>query len=489
MKKRLFRVVIAAMLCHPLVGGATVLYVHPDSSLNSIQVALDSCDANDTVLVAPGIYCENIIWPYVQGINLLSEFGPDTTIIDGNKDGSVIYMSLMAEDSATLISGFTLRNGDAWLGGGIHTLGGRPMITGNIITENKAQWPPEDGIPLSDREYPVRHLIRENELSRPGPPPQGGGIYTEWSSAVIANNVISDNYALQNGGGVACFCDAANISPLIEDNTITNNTAHTGGGVYIDCPFTMTVVRENIISDNTANRGGGIACYYVFLPLLRITRNLVTENTADSAGGGIWCYLASQPIIDSCAISGNIGDGIYSDYYSSPLIFHNNITDNVGFGVRNDDPAELVIAEDNWWGDATGPYHPTTNPGGMGDMVSDYVDYDPWLTFPGVGELAPQAAPVLALQAYPNPFGETVYIRYSIPEIDSRPKTAVSMKIYDAAGRLIKSFDPVSSIKNQESAVIWNGTDGSGRRLPRGVYFVKFEVGDYTETAKIILLR
>jgi len=307
---------------------------------------------------------------------------------------------------------------------------------------------------------------------------------------VITDNVISDNYAQQNGGGVACFCDAANISPLVANNTITSNTAQTGGGVYIDCPFTMTVVRENIISNNTADCGGGIACYYVFMPLLTITRNLITGNTADSAGGGIWCYLASSPIIDSCIISDNVGDGIYSDYYSSPLITHNNITDNLGFGVRNDDPAELVVAENNWWGDATGPYHPTTNPGGTGDTVSDYVDYDPWMTLPGAGDLALRTPPGSILQIYPNPFSNAVNIRYSIPGgVDSRQKAVVSMKIYDSAGRLVRSFNPESSIQNQESAVFWNGTDGSGRKLPSGVYFAKLEAGEYTETVKLILLK
>ena len=37
-------------------------------------------------------------------------------------------------------------------------------------------------------------------------------------------------------------------------------------------------------------------------------------------------------------------------------------------------------AENNYWGDPSGPYHPTTNPNGKGDAVSDYVDYDPWLS-------------------------------------------------------------------------------------------------------------
>ncbi|MBN2391608.1 MAG: hypothetical protein JXR84_12860 [Anaerolineae bacterium] len=39
-----------------------------------------------------------------------------------------------------------------------------------------------------------------------------------------------------------------------------------------------------------------------------------------------------------------------------------------------------VSPEHTWWGDATGPYHPIINPGGIGNQVSDNVDFIPWLS-------------------------------------------------------------------------------------------------------------
>ncbi|UCG29578.1 MAG: right-handed parallel beta-helix repeat-containing protein [candidate division WOR-3 bacterium] len=486
MKKCMLRMTLLGMLCLFSIGSAEILYVHPDSSLNSIQVALDSCFAYDTVLAGPGIYYENIIWPYVQGINLLSEFGADTTIIDGGKESGVIHLSLMPEDSVTLIKGFTIRNGDAWQGGGIYSVGGRPRITGNIITDNTSQWQSRKSHLSAGYEYRDAHTRSSPERSKNGPPPQGGGIYTEWSSAVIINNVISGNISHQ-GGGVACFCDAANISPLIMNNTITANTAHAGGGVYIDCPFTMTVVRENMISDNTANFGGGFGCYYVINPLLRITDNTITGNSADSAGGGIWCYLASRPIIDSNTVSGNTGDGIYIGYNSSPLVTYNNIVDNVGLALVNDDADELIMAENNWWGDASGPYHPMTNPGGMGDTVSDYVDYDPWMTLPGTGEHLLQSQSMSILQIHPNPFSDIVSIRYLVLDTGCLVKNP-TLKIYDVGGRIVNDFGHLSDI-GYPSSMKWYGTDSNGKQLPGGVYFLKLKVGKYSETAKIVLLR
>jgi hypothetical protein len=38
----------------------------------------------------------------------------------------------------------------------------------------------------------------------------------------------------------------------------------------------------------------------------------------------------------------------------------------------------VIRAEENWWGDESGPYHPRLNAAGKGDEVSDNVDFRPW---------------------------------------------------------------------------------------------------------------
>jgi hypothetical protein len=78
------------------------------------------------------------------------------------------------------------------------------------------------------------------------------------------------------------------------------------------------------------------------------------------------------------ARSGN--DGIKLDG-GAPTIEFNTIMDNNAFGLQNIDDTVTAVAECNYWGDETGPTH-ASNPGGLGDEVSDYVDFDPWLTSP-----------------------------------------------------------------------------------------------------------
>jgi hypothetical protein len=330
-KCSVLRCLVATILFLFGTANAFIWYVHPDSTLNSIQDALNMCTVGDTVLVGPGTYNENIIWPYVQGIDLRSEYGPDTTIIDGTSSANVIRLPYV--DTNTVIDGFTICNGNStmWLGGGIAC--------------------------------------------------------NSSASPCISRNIILNNYA-PSGGGIACTQGGA--APIIRDNIITGNTASDwGGGIYCRRSTSSLLISQNNIVGNHANYGGGgIACMEGDLTLIS---NIISNNN----GGGIFCGWWSSPSIDSCTIAGNNGDGIHCEYYdSSPAIHHCNINGNTGFGVRNMTGSVTVNAEDNWWGDVSGPYHPTLNPGGLGDSVSDYVDFEPWLTTPVGVEERPIVEPV-----------------------------------------------------------------------------------------------
>ncbi|MEO0102003.1 MAG: hypothetical protein ABIK84_06330, partial [candidate division WOR-3 bacterium] len=113
----------------------------PGDSL-TIQSGLNGALSGDTVLVAPGIYYENILWPNRDGVVLLSEGGPEVTIINGNDTARVITMNAMVYTPATVIRGFTITNGRVsglyGYGGGIFCRGSATFfenrIVGNTVT-------------------------------------------------------------------------------------------------------------------------------------------------------------------------------------------------------------------------------------------------------------------------------------------------------------------------------------------------------------------
>jgi hypothetical protein len=105
-----------------------------------------------------------------------------------------------------------------------------------------------------------------------------------------------------------------------------------------------------------------------------------------------------------------------------------------------------------------------------------------------VQEYASQQAHPQYLEVRPNPFTNTTRIRYLTMDPGSSMQDR-GLSIYDATGRLVRSFYPASSIQDQESVVVWDGSDDKGRKVAPGVYFVVVGTGDSDIGTKIILVR
>jgi len=443
-------------------GYGNIWYIHPDSTLNTIQAGLDSCANNDTVLVAPGTYFENIIWPNTQGIDLVGECGRDTTIIDGSDVAEVIIMDV-GLDSTTVIKGFTITHGDATYAGGINcSSNSSPSIVNNIITENNAAI---GGGIHCDQSTP---FITDNIISN-NTAPDGAGIYCSYlGDAIITNNIITGNINnVAIGGGILVI----QSSPLISYNTITMNTAIEGGGIF--CGTTTgyasaPTIINNTISNNTANEGAGIHC----------------------------AILGCSPTIDSCIISNNNGDGIFSRDLADPVIHYCNIMGNTGYGVINTDSTLTIDATNNWWGNPSGPggFGP-----GTGDSVSQYVDYIPWLTNP-VGIKATENRKLeirdIKLTISPNPFTKEVKIKMQIPEVRKMENRnfpisqfPIYLCVYNLSGRVVRSFSLLSLHSSLFSSVSWNGRNDRGEEAPGGIYFLKLKTDKYILTKKLLLIR
>jgi hypothetical protein len=71
----------------------------------------------------------------------------------------------------------------------------------------------------------------------------------------------------------------------------------------------------------------------------------------------------------------------------------NRITDTGTWGIDSFNNEEMKInATLNWWGDPSGPYCAYENPVGLGDNVTSYVDFEPWLPFAKIQEIGPNPA-------------------------------------------------------------------------------------------------
>jgi hypothetical protein len=434
----LFVVVGLAVLGCPT--SARVLYVHPDSTLNSIQDALDSCATNDVVLVGPGTYHEHITWPATQGIDLVSEWGPGMTTIDGDSTGGVIFIN-GAFDTTTVIRGFTITGGLSTAGAGIYCgFGAAVTIAGNVVAGNTA-----------------------TDVC--------GGIGCLQASAVIVGNTVVDNFAQNTTGGIGV---AVNCAVRIGYNTVARNLcADGGGGIGAGDGSTCDII-GNVVVLNEARIAAGIGARDYQGSIIG---NTIALNVADDWAGGFGCRSAGAATfkhdiivdnvsqaggglgirhmtvsMDSCVIEDN-GCGMLCDSGATVSVRHTSICGN-GVGVEVLDSAILVDAEYNWWGDSTGPHHPTLNPLGLGDTVSDYVDFDPWLEDP-LGLHAPRILASPRRMAIP-----ATIIRGVLLLEGERMDGEGGAGLLDITGRRVMGLQP--------------GTNDI-RHLSPGVYFVRPE--------------
>jgi len=91
---------------------------------------------------------------------------------------------------------------------------------------------------------------------------------------------------------------------------------------------------------------------------------------------------------------------------------------------------------------------------------------------------------VLLEQNVPNPFNPVTTIGYYLPS-----RSRVCMRIYDIAGRLIKTLVEIDNQETGHHEVVWQGDDGSGKQMPSGIYIYSLIAGTTVETKRMMLIR
>jgi parallel beta-helix repeat protein len=196
----------------------------------TIQAAIVSASAGDTIEVSAGTYTENINF---NGKNIsVIGAGPDLSIIDGGGSGSVVTCD-GGETSMTVLDGFTITNGSATYGGGMNNDSSNPTVTNCTFSGNTAD-------------------------------DDGGGMYNnDSSSPTVTNCTFSGNTANNDGGGMY---NNDSSSPMVTNCTFSGNTANDdGGGMYNYASSSPTVT--NCIfwtnsPDEIYNIGGAPAVNY-----------------------------------------------------------------------------------------------------------------------------------------------------------------------------------------------------------------------------------
>ncbi|MBC8527622.1 MAG: T9SS type A sorting domain-containing protein [Candidatus Cloacimonetes bacterium] len=217
-------------------------------------------------------------------------------------------------------------------------------------------------------------------------------------------------------------------------------------------------------------------------------------------------------------------DGVpqYQDYIEHPILFMSCSNDN---GEHWTEPIEItdiytppfdeqitvypyicdqIVDLEDGWGQVymyyldDNEYGPSFCPGIPPMDISGQITYCSFrINFAdimAVDKEKEMPSPEILLYNYPNPFGTSTTIYFSLATnkhefipLDSKHLTGQArINIYNIKGELIKQL----SILNIKSSVDWDGKDENSKPVSSGIYFYKLEVGDKViDTKKCLILR
>ncbi|HER43686.1 MAG TPA: T9SS type A sorting domain-containing protein [Candidatus Eisenbacteria bacterium] len=95
----------------------------------------------------------------------------------------------------------------------------------------------------------------------------------------------------------------------------------------------------------------------------------------------------------------------------------------------------------------------------------------------------PPSCDVVLHQNYPNPFNPATTISFDLPRA-----ARVRLCVYNVKGELVSTLID-GRMERGRGEIVWNATDGRGRRVASGVYFYRLTAGDIVRTKKMVLLK
>lgn len=299
--------------------------IHVPADYPTIQQGIEAATAYDTVLVADGLYYENINFLGKKPLMVASEFLLDgdtnhiiNTIINGSQPvdpdiGSVVTFGT-GEDTTSVLCGFTITGGTGTIeptvnmrmGGGMHIKFSGGKFLNNYIHDNAVNY--NGGIYGGGMQF-------------------GGPDVTEIPWIVLRGNRIYDNEAIStsgasDGGGFICFYNLIMENNMISGNICSGHVGGSGGGVSISAsfgPISLTI-KDNYIGYNKSITDMG-------------------TNAYAALGGGLGIYFECSGTISDNVIEFNEieapgpyyswGAGVFiQDIGSDDFIFENNIVND-----------------------------------------------------------------------------------------------------------------------------------------------------------------
>ena len=284
----------------------------PDN-FTSIQEAINNASDGDNIFVRADTYYENVV--VNKSISLIGE-NRETTIIDGNGTGSVIYVTA----DKVNVTDFTLQNGGSEFpdSGILLSNSDSSCIKQNIVMNNKF------GILLlsSSNNNLVDNIVSNNL--------HGIELYVNSNGNTLVNNIVSNNHAgiyLANSDGNTLVDNTGSdnnfgiVLGWSNDNILINNKVSNSGWTGIRI---VDDSNGNILINNTASSNlDGFELTYANDNTL--VNNIASYNRRYGIQVG---YSDNNEIISNEVLNNPYGIEVQSSS-SNNTIYHNNFINNI----------------------------------------------------------------------------------------------------------------------------------------------------------------
>jgi parallel beta-helix repeat protein len=340
--KKIFSILLALVLVVSLalVATAPVLadVIDVPGDYETIQEAIDAASDGDTIIVAAGLYNENVVIDKSltlqgaqAGVDARTRSGAETIIEPDEGTGIKI---LSATDLVVEIDGLTVQNAEHGI------TAPEPDMADDITVKNvRALNLVAFAIAMAfTMEATVEYCYVE------------GAEYGINAGALVPFDptiaYFRHNKVVNAEFGITGYLNDS----FIEDNEVRDFAA---GGVGISGQFYNTKIKNNTVTGYVEGGGISFESHYG----RDLSENVTVEgNTFTGNDLGIYVFDTQTTLT-----------GITVNF--------NNIAGNYRYGVWNQG-GETLDATRNWWGDADGP---SGRGPGDGDAVSTKVLYSPWL--------------------------------------------------------------------------------------------------------------
>ncbi len=521
---RNLRIVLVSIFVLTFSVNAEIINV--PAEFESIQAGINASENGDTVLVQPGVYVENIdfigkrITVGSMFLIELSRIFIEETVIDGNANGRVVNFRSGEQVDAVLI-GFTIRNGNFGVGGGICCSSSNPTLSNLIVTGNTGT-ADGGGIGLYNSDPTLRDVVVTNNTTRM----HGGGFFMSNSNPLILRSAIVGNFAGGHGGGMYIM----DSNPILINVTLSSNTAEDDDGAIALSTSNPNMFNCIIWGNSPAEiNGNGPRIIYSDIQGGFEGEGNINENPlfADPENGD-YHLAANSPCIDTGNPEGDLDpDGTRVDMgafhfhqrdiavdpieLNFPPIGFGQL-DSMSFTISNEGLTDLTIEsimgcrcggcfwmnefdQDLWEPIVIEPqqgvelwvyYRPEEGINRERTIFINSDDPDEPEVFVqangevnGIGEMDSEIPLTFTLYPpYPNPFNSATTISYTLPF-----QTNVSIEVYNTRGQLVDVLvDGLMSAG--EHLTVW---DGNG--MSTGIYLVNMKTNGVNRFERVLLMK